>query len=138
MSGERLSAPPARTLPRRLSAAEVAAYTSVADVLCGGLRPAPSELPSFPELLHQALRLRGESFDAVVRLLAEAPPEALEAWLRRLHDERPGEFEPLSSVAAGAYLMEPRIRAVIGYPVQERDRPGVEEAADDLAGLLEI
>jgi hypothetical protein len=133
-----LSAPPARTLPRRLSAAEVATYAAVADALCGGLRPVPSELPSFPELLHHALRLRAESFDAVLRLLAEAPAETIEAWLRRLHDERPGEFEPLSSVAAGAYLMEPAIRAVIGYPGQERDRPGIEEAADDLAGLLGI
>lgn len=136
----RLSVPPTRKIPPRpLTEQELATYTAIADILChgGADAPPPSGCAEFPEKLALALATRHDVFDVVVRLLAQAP-EDLATWLRRLHAESPEEFVVLSTVAAGAYLLVPRIRAAIGYPGQRRDPAGLTEAADELEdGILD-
>ncbi|WP_213450669.1 hypothetical protein [Rhizomonospora bruguierae] len=144
MSGlpERLSVPPPARPPRPLTEAEQARYVAVADALCRGDQrvPPPSGCTEFPRRLHLALALRAEAFDAIVRALAAVPgtAEELEPWLRRLHDEDPAMFAALSTVAAGAYLLEPAVRAALGYPGQHPDPPAPDEALREIGdGILD-
>ncbi|QIZ37783.1 hypothetical protein [Saccharopolyspora sp. ASAGF58] len=140
---ERLSVPPVRkTLPRPLTAAEQERYLAIADVLCCGNEevPPPSRCPEFAAKLEIALATRSDAFDTITAALAEAPTsrDGLEHWLRRMHDEDSSAFTVLSTVAAGAYLMVPAIRAAVGYPGQRRDPAGLEEAADQIGdGILD-
>jgi hypothetical protein len=46
-------------------------------------------------------------------------------------------FNPLSSIVAGAYFMTPQIKALIGYPGQQRDPARVDEAANEIDGLID-
>lgn len=138
----RLSVPPVRkTPPRPLSETELATYTAIADVLChgDGAVPPPSGCPEFPEKLALALAARRDVFDTIVVLLAEASAtDDLAAWVRRLHDEDDEKFVVLSTVAAGAYLLVPRIRDAVGYPGQRRDPAGLTEAVDEIGdGILD-
>ncbi len=57
--------------------------------------------------------------------------------LRGLHAEEPGQFQALSAVVAGAWLLTPTVRARIGYPGQRRDPARLEEAVDQISdGIL--
>ncbi len=130
-----LSVPQRRTV-RPLRDDEAATLVAVADHLCGG-GPRPSELEGYPALLEQALALRGDVFGEVVALLSEASGRGLglDQFLRELHDRRPHEFEAVSNVVAGAYLMAPQVRTLIGYPGQPGHRPRPDEAADDILAI---
>ncbi len=58
--------------------------------------------------------------------------------LRALHAEQPEQFQALSAVVAGAWLLIPAVRARIGYPGQRRDPARLEEAADQISdGILD-
>jgi hypothetical protein len=58
--------------------------------------------------------------------------------LRALHADQPRQFQALSAVVAGAWLLVPAVRARIGYPGQRRDPARLEEAADQISdGILD-
>ncbi|GAB3059288.1 hypothetical protein GCM10027053_21510 [Intrasporangium mesophilum] len=139
----RLSVPPPRKqTPRPLTDGERAVYTAIADVLCSGdgSAPPPSQCPEFDDTLDLALATRSDSFDGIVRTIAQAPEgaEAIQRWLRSLHDNAASDFQVLSAVAAGAYLMVPEIRTAVGYPGQRRNPPKAEEAIDEIMdGILD-
>jgi len=51
---------------------------------------------------------------------------------------QPRQFQALSAVVAGAWLLVPAVRARIGYPGQRRDPARLEEAADQISdGILD-
>jgi hypothetical protein len=138
----RLSVPRPRKFPARpLTPLEQQTFTSIADELCGGneVVPPPSHCPEFPEQLDLAVATRTDSFDLIVEQLANASQAIdIRRWLRTLHDEEPDAFVVVSTVAAGAYLLVPRVRHAIGYKGQYHDLPGFMEAFEELdSGILD-
>ena len=140
----RLSVPePARRLPRPLSDAELTALLAIGDVLIPGTEtmPALSAAPDIQRWIDRALAARRDVFDQLMSLaasLGQLDSASLSAELRRLSDEQPASFEPLSAVLAGAYLMVPAVRRAIGYPGQVRSFPPFDQAADEItSGILD-
>jgi hypothetical protein len=86
------------------------------------------ELPSasgagvHAELLDQVLLSRADLerplVEALTRLPDDLTPGEAVTALRR----RPTDFEVVSTVLAGAYLMSPQVRGTLGYPGQEPKR----------------
>jgi hypothetical protein len=138
----RLSVPPKFAAPRPLTRAEVATLRAIADVLipAAGGNPAATSEPDFNTWLGRAVDARADAFGAMTAFLARldgAEPEVLEQALRALDAEQPAQFQALSAVVAGAWLLTPTVRARIGYPGQRHDPAHLEEAADQLSdGIL--
>lgn len=136
-----LSVPRHYRAPRRLTGSEVAVLRAIADVLI----PATAQFPAatsedrFDEYLMRAVDARADAFGAIEDIVANAPVGAdLEPYLRRMHDVEPSDFQVLSTVVAGAWLLTPGVRDRIGYHGQQRHPAGLEDAADDLMdGILE-
>jgi hypothetical protein len=141
-ANQRLSVPRIRkTLPRPLTADELATLTDLADRLCGPsdrVAP-PSQHDEFPAMLDLALATRDDSFEAITTASATAQNSAdRSAWLRSLYDGDPKVFQALSAVLAGAYLMVPQVREAVGYPGQHRNPAKLEEAVDEISdGILD-
>lgn len=143
-SSMRLSVPPrVFSPPRRLSEEELAVLHAVADALIPAVEdnPAGSQAPDFDSWLRRAIGARAEHFDelmAAVALVNGLTGVAMYEALKRLNDEEPAKFQLLSAVVAGAYLMVPHVRGLVGYPGQVRNIPRLEEAADQLSdGILD-
>ncbi len=122
----RLSVPPRFAAPRPLTGAELSVLHAVADVLipAAGDNPAATSEPDFDTWLHRAVDARADAFEDITAFLARldgAPPQAIDQALRALHAEQPAQFQALSAVVAGAWLLTPAVRARIGYPGQRRD-----------------
>jgi hypothetical protein len=138
-----LSVPPAFTTPRPLTDEEIATLRAVADVLIppAGDSPGATAEPGFDDQLRMAADARADAFDEVTAELAalrRAVPSTIDGRLRALHTERPGVFQPLSAIVAGAWLLLPAVRERIGYPGQRRDPAPFDQAADELgSGILE-
>jgi hypothetical protein len=140
----RLSMPnPARRLPRELTEPERRGLLRVADVLIPSTDsdPAASQAPGFESSLERALLARMDAFELITGEGARLEPlgdAELAAELRRLADEEPASFQPLSTVLAGAYLLIPEVRAAVGYPGQHRKHPQFDEAANEIMdGILD-
>lgn len=140
----RLSVPPrVRTTPRPLAAAEIAAFTAIADVLVPGTErdPAPSASAGWDDALLRSLAARADVFEQLLVVatgLAGSSAETIEAELRRLHAEDPDTFNPLSAVLAGAYFQLPVTLERLRYPGQKRNPPRLEEAVDQImSGILD-
>lgn len=137
----RLSVPAPRTqLPWALPDGDRDVLTRLADVLCGPHAevPPPSSLDAFPGFLEIALATRSDCYELLLTLAQEAADDPSERWLRALADDRPDDFQKLSTVLAGAYLMVPEIKQAVGYPGQRREIPGLEEAVDQIGdGILD-
>jgi hypothetical protein len=89
--------------------------------------------------LELAVAARVDAFEMIVAVLADAEKtDDLDHWLRRLHDDDSARFQVVSAVAAGAYLMLPQIRTVIGYSHPHRSVAGLDESAEQLGdGILD-
>ena len=139
----RLSVPPKFAAPRQLTDAEVGTLRAIADVLipAAGDNPAATAEPDFDTWLARAIDARADAFDAIAAFLAQldvATPEVIDQTLRALHAEQPEQFQALSAVVAGAWLLIPTVRTRIGYPGQRRDPARLEEAVDQISdGILE-
>jgi len=140
----RLSAPPRITAPpRRLTDEEMATFHAVADALIPAVddNPAGSHAPDFDSWLRRAIGARAEHFDELLMVLngvGGLTGPAMYAALKTMSDEDPAGFQLLSAVVAGAYLMVPQVRGLVGYPGQVRNPPGLEEAVDQLSdGILD-
>jgi hypothetical protein len=122
---------------------ELRGLLAIADILIPGTdqMPTASMAPDIGRWLGVALTARGDVFDEILALagsLGQLPPAGLSRELRRLSDEEPERFEPLSAIIAGAYLMVPAVRKAIGYPGQERRFPPFDQAADEItSGILD-
>lgn len=140
---QRLSVPPKFIAPRPLTATEIGTLRGIADILipASGDNPAATSEPEFDAWLGCAMDARADAFDAITAILARldgAAPEVIDQALRTLHAEEPRQFQALSAVVAGAWLLVPAVRARIGYPGQRRDPARLEEAADQISdGILD-
>jgi hypothetical protein len=140
---QRLSVPPKFAAPRPLTAAEIGTLRAIADVLipASGDNPSAASEPEFDAWLGRAMDARADAFDAITAILARldgAAAEVIDQALRALHAEEPRQFQALSAVVAGAWLLVPAVRARIGYPGQRRDPARLEEAADQISdGILD-
>ncbi len=129
--------------PRRLSEGERASILRVADTLIpdGSAGPRPSRLPGFDARLDRALAARRDAFATITALaerLADVPADALEPELRRLAGDEASGFAELSTVVAGAYLMDAGVRRAIGYAGQAQRPPRFDEAAEQIMdGILD-
>jgi hypothetical protein len=98
-------------------------------------------LERYPDWLDRARAARRDCFERVVALagsLRALPTAGLLAELRRLAEDPESGFEELSTVLAGAYLMDPGVREAIGYPGQAQRQARFDEAAEQIMdGILE-
>lgn len=140
----RLTTPPRPLMPRQREV-----LLAAADILIPGTGhdPKASAAPDYEVWLERALAARAASLAELSQILDELDELAgpagsasadLEQRLRQLHAAGDPRFHLLSSVAAGAYLMVPEVRQLIGYPGQHASPPRVDEAADELSdGILD-
>jgi hypothetical protein len=140
----RLSVPRRHIVPPRpLTPRQHATLLAVADILIPGAGddPKATAAPRYETWLERSLAARSESLAALSLILDELtrePRTHLEQGLRQLHAIDDGGFQLLSSVVAGAYLMIPEVRSLIGYPGQHPSPPRVDEAAEELSdGILD-
>ncbi|WP_412518190.1 hypothetical protein K8Z49_09240 [Actinomadura madurae] len=136
----RLSAP-ARITPRALTDAELAAARAIADVLVprAGVHPAATEDPEYDGHLARALAARRDAFETVTAALAEidtSDPGVLWDQLRAMDEERRDDFQALSAVIVGAWLINPATRERIGYPGQRAVGFPFDAGTEELAGGL--
>jgi len=140
--GSPLSVPPRRRIPRPLTETESETLHRVADSLvpARGDVPAAGAEPGFADSLALALDARSDAFEPIctaLAALAATPQQDLFARLRDLNVEQPETFQALSTVVAGAWLLTPGARERIGYRGLQSDKAGLEDAIDDLTGLLD-
>lgn len=140
----RLSVPPRIShLEPGLTELERTTLHRVADTLIPAtdVDPRPTSLDDYDSWLDRAAAARGEHADVLrgtLAAVASVPDAGLWDALRSLDGEDPAGFQVLSAVVAGAYLMHPAVRAIIGYPGQVRNPPRFDEAAEELAdGILD-
>jgi hypothetical protein len=142
-TAQRLSVPPRVTRPPRdLTERELTTLFRIADCLipAAGPNPAGSAAEDYTAHLLVALGARSDVFDTVmagVERLADVPGDRLWAALKQMWSTDLETFNPLSSIVAGAYFMTPQIKALIGYPGQQRDPASVDEAANQIEGLID-
>ena len=142
-SPTRLSVPPKFVAPRPLTSTEVHTLRSIADLLipAAGDNPAATAEVGFDACLARAIDARADAFEDIVAFiepLSGAAQEVMDERLRTLHAELPQQFQALSAVVAGAWLLVPAVRQRIGYPGQRRDPARLEEAADEISdGILD-
>ncbi len=140
---DRLSVPARVTARRDLSADERATLIRVAEALIppAGGYPGARGVADYQAWVSRAIAARAEHFEVLVTrlgMLAELSGAPLLAALRQMSTGDPDGFGVLSAVVAGAYLMAPSIRAMLGYPGQVRSLPRHDEAADQLSdGILD-
>lgn len=150
---DRPAAPPERgclSVPRRrivpphpLTPEQHAALLTVADILIPGSGddPKATAAPGYETWLERSLAARSDSLEALSLILdelAREPAIDLEQRLRRLHAVDDEGFRLLSSVVAGAYLMVPEVRSLVGYPGQHPSLPRTDEALNELSeGILD-
>ena len=121
-----------------LSDDERAVCGSRADVLiphAAGM-PSASEMDVHTIWIDQALHARPDLADRFHASLAEGAGQPAEAAVESIHRHRPELFDAFSLLVAGAYLMNPVVRQLIGYPGQE-DRPVTGDEVDTYIQLLE-
>jgi hypothetical protein len=139
----RLSVPRKFVAPRQLTSAEVSTLRAIADVLIPASddSPAATSEPDFDAWLGRAVDARADAFGAITAFLGQldgATAEAVDQALRALDSEQPEQFQALSAVVAGAWLLTPTVRDRIGYPGQRRDPARFDEAIDELSdGILD-
>jgi hypothetical protein len=140
--GNPLSVPPRGRIPRPLTETEGGTLRRVADALvpARGDIPAASAEPGFADSLALALDARSDAFEPIcmaLAALAATPQPDLFTRLHELSVEEPETFQALSTVIAGAWLLTPGARERIGYSGLRSDKAGLEDAIDDLTGLLD-
>ncbi len=100
-------------------------FLAIADVLIPAAEgmPAASQVGVGDEVLDRILSLRDDLREPFVRGIAAAAGKEPQAAVEALNRHDPEALGAIGLVASGAYYMSPRVRALIGYPGQEK-RPG--------------
>ena len=144
MSGasQPLSVPARNGIPRPMTDLEAATLRRVADTLvpARGDIPAASAEPGFADRIALALDARSDAFESICAALGTLAPVAQDDLFGRLRDlcvNEPESFQPLSTVIAGAWLLTSGVRERIGYRGLRSDKAGLDEAIEDLDGLLD-
>ncbi|MBB5152882.1 hypothetical protein [Saccharopolyspora phatthalungensis] len=98
--------------------------------------PAATQMDVHSIWIEHALGARPDLADRFRASLAEAVDEPPAEAIETLHKNSPELFDAFSVLVAGAYLMSPEVRALIGYPGQE-NRPVANDEVKTYIHLLE-
>jgi len=104
-----------------LTAEERAIYGPRADVLI----PEAEDMPSasgagvHTHWIDEALAARPDLINSFRQALAVGDPDNPAAAVEAMHGEAAELFDAFSVLTAGAYLMNPEVKTLIGYPGQE-------------------
>ena len=121
-----------------LTASEIDRLGRVGDLLLPpepGL-PAASDVLRNGRLLLAALKARPDHAEQVKRVCAALVEPTAES-IGRLFAEDPQTMGAAANIVAGAYFMDEGVRSAIGYPGQVQNPASLEDAADQLEGVLE-
>ena len=112
----------------------------LADVLVpeGRNMPAASAVGVSEGLLDRVLDAAPALAEPLLSLLDEAPAEGLDAFVRHLASQRPGDFGVLSTTVVGAYFLSAEVRRLIGYPGQQPNPLSVASETDYLDMLERV
>jgi len=96
-------------------------FRAIADVLIPAAEgmPAASAVGVHEATLDRILALRPDLTERLMRGLRTAAEHPADEAARRLNAQDPDALSVIGLVAAAAYYMHPRVRALIGYPGQE-------------------
>jgi hypothetical protein len=122
-----------------LQPASVRVLAALADALIPGGYGMPSFRKADPQgrWLRRALRARPDLHAHLAQIVeADNGSDSGEA-VERLPEKDEHAFRALGVIAAGAYLMTPTVRQIIGYPGQTRRPILVNDWRADLGDLLE-
>lgn len=122
-----------------LPPAQRAIFLGLADALVPAAEamPAASEVGIADDLLAEALNYRPDLFGPLQAILKQAQGRDPALEVRRLASEDPDAMHVLGLLVAGGYYLSDTVRALIGYPGQERRRIDPEETAEYVAnGML--
>lgn len=124
--------------PTALSTDQRAALDTVLDVLipAGSGMPAASDVEVSTRWIDEALRLRPDlrgHLDACLAAVRDATDA--EPALRTFAEQSPEAFAAVGVLISGAYYMDDRSRAALGYPGQEERR--LIDDLDQYAEMLE-
>lgn len=99
-----------------------ATFRAIADVLIPAAEgmPAASEVGVHGEVLDRILGLRPDLAERFFRGLQAATGADARAAAERLNRSDPDALSAIGLIASAAYYMQPRVRALIGYPGQEK------------------
>ncbi len=116
----------------RLGQQQCALLNVLADVLTPAAEgmPAASAVGIADVLLDQVLNYRPDLREPLMRILRAADGQDPESFIRGLADQDPVTFRSFGLIVAGGYYLSPQVRALIGYPGQER-RPFDPDAIPD-------
>ena len=108
--------------PSRLSPEERAAFAGLADFLIPrhGRLPAATEVGAHEELLDRVLGHRPDIVEDLRRGLAAAQAAEPSEAANRLSQSDAAAFSAVTLAASAAYYMCDEVRALIGYPGQEK------------------
>lgn len=107
-------------------------------VLADLLIPGSGEFPSASaagvptDLIDRALDIRPDLVPALGRALDAAVGLDAEAALDLLSTDRSAEFEALSTLVSGAYLLSPQVQEALDY------RPAPRQAKDDVDSYIDL
>ena len=109
-------------VPSRLSPEERATFAGLADLLIPrhGRLPAATEAGAHEELLDRVLGHRPDIVDDLKRGLAAAQGAEPSEAANRLSQSDAAAFNAITLAASAAYYMCDEVRALIGYPGQEK------------------
>jgi hypothetical protein len=126
------------TMP--LSGNEREVFGAIADVLVceADNMPSATQVDVHTRWIDEALRLRPDLRAGLDAAIAHVRPATdVRLALGRLAVEQPDVFTSLGTLTAGAYYMDDRVRAAMGYPGQE-ERPLVDDTAEYLDMLERV
>ncbi len=115
-------------------------FRALADVLIPAAEgmPAASEVGVHEAALDHILGLRPDLAERFFRGLRAAVGQTPEAVARKLNREDPEALSAIGLAAAASYYMQPRVRALIGYPGQENRPADPDETPEYIAnGMLQ-
>lgn len=128
------------TTPLKLDDAQRRTLGLILDILIPSALGMPSarEADVHTRWIDEALRLRpdlGDDLVVALESLNGIEADSLREMLRAFASSHPGEFASLGTLIAGAYYMDDRARAALGYPGQESR--SLRDETDSYVDMLE-
>jgi hypothetical protein len=119
--------------PARLDDAQREKLGAIANLLIPGGEGMPSatEAKVQEKWIDRAFRARPDLGRDLVVILDRIDGSDLQAELARVRSEVPGWFSVITTLIAGSYFMNPRVRKLLGYPsAGPVRRPAYEDESD--------
>lgn len=123
-----------------LSTGEFQRFKTLADLLMPATAklPAAGSVKEYESLVATAIDAASVPLDDFRSALAALPVSLDWPALRSFAASHPKQFETLSLIASGAYVMAPDLLNRLGFPAERRNPAGPMDAADEYeTGILE-